>query len=91
MNISLIPTVNLNEIIENFGTSDFPFLRMAENDSYVSVSLTPEALTFCEMDIEYYLECGDGMKTKRCLNLRQFILKMNEMGYKDSILVYVNW
>lgn len=91
MKIILEPTIDIDDIYEEMGTKNFPFMQMAENGSYQLVSLDREALFFCQVDIDAHYESGDLFRMQQVIHLRNLILKMNEFGYCDHILVYIHW
>lgn len=91
MKITLEPTIDIDDIQEEMGTKDFPFMQMAENGSYATVSLDGMTLSDCREDIEAYSHYGDVVRMRRLINLRDFIIKMNALGYYDHILVYIHW
>ena len=63
---------------------------MAENGSYVLVSLDENAKRELLDEIDW--ERGKGStRYNRVWNQLHFVEEMNELGYKDSILVFVSW
>ena len=90
--VSSMPVVDGNNFQEEFGFSQFDceFSQMAENGSYVLVSLDENAKRELLDEIEW--ERGKGStRYNRVWNQLHFVEEMNELGYKDSILVFVSW
>ena len=91
MKITLEPTIDIDDIQGEMGTADFPFVQGAENGSYVNVGIDESSLTFYRMDIDFWEANNNPFEKQRATNMRDFIMKMNDLGYHSHILVYIHW
>lgn len=90
--IVMQPTIHIDDICEemNLHMSDFEFVQMAENGSYVSLDLSDGALEELWENIEW--EAGkDTRRYNRLKNEEALVKRLRDMGYRGGILVYVDW
>ena len=43
------------------------------------------------MDIDFWEANNNPFEKQRATNMRNFIMKMNNLGYHSHILVYIHW
>lgn len=90
--ITMQPTISIDDICEemNLHMSDFEFVQMAENGSYVSLDLSDGALEELWENIEW--EAGkDTRRYNRLKNEEALVKRLRDMGYRGGMLVYVDW
>ena len=91
MNITMKPTVTSSEIEREFGIRvfDCAFAQEVGNDSYITLWLDDAQTKELWEEIN---DCADEEKyVKRLKNELELINRFRELGYKDSILVFVSW
>ena len=93
MNIYKMPVVNSSDIEKEFGIRvfDCEFTQMVENDSYVELYLDEDRPRELYDDIRYYSNKCEDAYVKRLKNELELINKFRNLGYTNSILVYVSW
>ena len=92
MKVVMKPTIDLEEVCQelNLHMSDFEFVQMVENDSYVTLDVSDEACEELMEEIEW--EEGKMIsRQKRLENQLMLVLMLRNKGYTDSVLVSVSW
>lgn len=90
--VTMRPAVDIDDICEemNLHISDFEFVQMAENGSYVNLDLSDGAVEELWESIEW--EVGkDTRRYNRLKNEEALVKRLRDMGYRSDMLVYVSW
>lgn len=90
--VTMAPTINIEDVERqlNVHMSDFEFTEMAENGSYVTLSLDDDAIE----DLEDSIAWEEGKNTRRQQRLRNqltLVHLLRDMGFKDYVLVSIFW
>ena len=93
MNIQMQPTVTSSEIYREMGIDvmDCEFAQECGNDSYITLWLDSDRATELWKEIEFYKNKFEDAFVDRMKNELELIKKFRDMGYTDSILVFVSW
>ena len=93
MKIEMKPTVTSSAIYKEFGIDvmDCQFTEECGNDSYLTLWLDSDRATELWEEIEFYKNKCEDRYVARMKNELELIRKFRDMGYTDSILVYVSW
>ena len=90
--IQICQYVRMSDVCEHFNTRirDYEFCQEVENDSYVSLDLSDYAVEELAESIRWE-EGKDIRYQKRLQNDLALVEYFRNIGYRDSILVYVSW
>jgi hypothetical protein len=82
----------MSDICEHFNThiSDYEFCQEVANDGYVSLDLSDYNVEDLAEDIRWQ-EGKDSDLQERLQNDLALVEYFRNIGYRDSILVYVSW
>lgn len=90
--IQICQYADMGNICEHFNThmSDYEFCQEVENDSYVSLDLSDYAVEELAESIRW--EEGKNIRRqKRLQNDLALVEYFRNIGYRDSMLIYVSW
>lgn len=90
--IQICQYADMDNICEHFNThmSDYEFCQEVENDGYVSLDLSDYAVEELVESIRWE-EGKDVHYQKRLKNDLALVEYFRNIGYRDSILIYVSW
>ena len=90
--IQICQYVRMSDVCEHFNThiSDYEFCQDVANDSYVPLILEDYIVEVLDENIRWE-EGKDARLQKRLQNDLALVEYFRNIGYRDSILVYVSW
>lgn len=83
--------IDIEDICKHFGkrVSDYSFVGMAENGSYIYLDTCDEFVEEILENIKYFAGMSRADQYQNTLELVRYL--RDEMGVKDGICVYVCW
>ena len=93
MRIINVPTVTSDAILNEWDIRVFDccFTECVENDSYVVLDLSEDRVEELKEDIDWQTGKGDSAYLRRLKNELDLVENFRNIGYTESILVYVSW